>query len=167
MSVDDRRVRRSPFRGSRARGLAFGCAVALLGAAGCTAGSGSGTSTSSGTGRAGPVLSWSVVPLPAGVEPVTLTAMGDRLLAGGLAADTPPAPRMLMLNFAGTASEVPLTPHSGYAFEAWWQSVASDGTRVIAIGAAPGRRFRARRNCSLDLGPRRPIERASWSRDRH
>src|ERR1035437_3951278 len=45
---------------------------------------------------------------------------------------------MLMLNSAGTDSEVLLTPHSGYAFEARWQSVASDGTRVIAIGAANG-----------------------------
>jgi hypothetical protein len=45
---------------------------------------------------------------------------------------------MLMLDFAGTVSEVPLTPHSGYAFGARWQSVASDGTRVIAIGAANG-----------------------------
>jgi hypothetical protein len=45
---------------------------------------------------------------------------------------------MLILDSAGTVSEVPLTPHSGYAFEARWQSVASDGTRVIAIGAANG-----------------------------
>lgn len=127
-----------PFRCCRARGLAFGCAVALLGVAGCTAGGGSSTSTSSGTGSAGPVLSWSVVPLPTGVQPLTLTAMGDRLLVGGLAAGTPPAPRMLILDSAGTVSEVPLTPHSGYAFEARWQSVASDGTRVIAIGAANG-----------------------------
>lgn len=127
-----------PFRCCRARGLAFGCAVALLGVAGCTAGGGSNTSTFSGTGSAGPVLSWSVVPLPTGVEPLTLTAMGERLLVGGLAAGTPPAPRMLMLDSAGTVSEVPLTPHSGYAFEARWQSVASDGTRVIAIGAANG-----------------------------
>jgi hypothetical protein len=31
---------------------------------------------------------------------------------------------------------VPLTPRSGYAFETRWQSVASDGTRVIAKGGA-------------------------------
>jgi hypothetical protein len=135
--VDDRRVRHLPFRGSRARGLAIGCAVAVLGVAGCTAVDGS-TSTSAGTGSAGPVLSWSVVPLPTGVEPLTLTAMGDRLLVGGLVAGVPPAPRMLVLDSAGTASEVPLTPHSGYAFEARWQSVASDGSRVIAIGDANG-----------------------------
>jgi hypothetical protein len=98
----------------------------------------SSTSTSTGTDSAGPMLSWSVVPLPTGVQPLTLTAMGDRLLVAGLAAGKPPAPRMLMLDSAGTVSEVPLTPRSGYAFGARWQSVASDGTRVIAIGSANG-----------------------------
>ena len=126
------------FRGSRAHGLAFACAVVLLGVAGCTAGGGSSLSTSSGTGSPGVELSWSVVRLPTGVQPLTLTAMGDRLLVGGLAVGTPPAPRMLTLDLAGTASDVPLTPHSGYAFEARWQSVASDGTSVIAIGSANG-----------------------------
>jgi hypothetical protein len=135
--VDDGQVRRSPFRGPRACGLAFGCAVALLGVVGCTAGGGSSALTSSGTGRIGPQLSWSLVRLPAGAAPLTLTAMGERLLVGGLAAGTSPAPRMLILD-SGKASEVPLTAHSGYAFEARWQSVASDGTSVIAIGAANG-----------------------------
>ena len=130
-------MRSSPFRGSRAWELAFGCAVALLGVAGCTAMDESGTSTT-GTDSAGPVLSWSVVPLPTGVQPLTLTAMGDRLLVGGLAAGKSPAPRMLMLDSAGMVSEVPLTPRSGYAFGARWPSVASDGTRVIAIGSANG-----------------------------
>jgi hypothetical protein len=136
--ADDGCVRRSPSRGPRARRLTAGCAVTLLCVAGCTAVGGTSTSTSTGTGIPGPVLSWSVAPLPTGVEPRTLTAMGDRLLVGGLAAGTPPSPRMLTLDSAGTASEVPLTPHSGYAFEARWRSVASDGTRVIAIGAANG-----------------------------
>jgi hypothetical protein len=45
---------------------------------------------------------------------------------------------MLTLDATGTATEVPLKPISGYAFEARWQSVATDGTRVIAIGAANG-----------------------------
>ena len=136
--VDDGRVRRSPSRGPRARGLTVGCAVALLGVAGCTAVGGTSASTSTGTGSPGSVLSWSVVTLPMGVEPRTLTAIGDRLLVGGLAAGTPPVPRMLTLDSAGAASAVPLTPHSGYAFEARWQSVASDGTRIIAIGTANG-----------------------------
>jgi hypothetical protein len=131
-------VARSSSRCSRVRGLTFGCAVALLGVAGCTAVGGQSTSTSTGTGSPSPVLSWSVVALPTGVQPRTLTTIGDRLLVGGLAAGTPPAPRMLTLDSAGTASEVPLTGHSAYAFEARWQSVASDGTRVIAIGAANG-----------------------------
>jgi hypothetical protein len=106
--------------------------------AGCTAVGGTGTSTSTATGGPGPVLSWSVVRLPTGVQPLTLTALGDRLLVGGLAAGTPPSPRMLTLDSAGTASEVPLTPRSGYAFQARWQSVVSDGTHVIAIADANG-----------------------------
>ena len=138
LAVDDRNVGFLPFRGSRARALAFGCAVALLGVTGCTAGDGSSASTSSRTGSAGAELSWSVVRLPTGVQPLTLTAMGDRLLVGGQTTGTPPGPRMLILNAAGTARQVPLTAHSGYAFEARWQSVAWDGTRIIAIGAANG-----------------------------
>jgi len=133
--MDDRQVRSLPFR---ATGLAFGWLVALLGVVGCTAGGGSSTSTSSGAGRTGPQPSWSLARLPAGVAPLTLTAMGKRLLVGGVGAGTPPAPRMLILDSAGKASQVPLTAHSGYAFEARWQSVATDGTSIIAIGAANG-----------------------------
>jgi hypothetical protein len=127
-----------PFPGSLVRGLALGWAVALLGVAGCTAGGGAKPSASSGTVSAGAELSWSAVRLLAGVQPLTLTAMGNRLLVGGLATGTPPAPRMFILDSAGKASEVRLRPHSGYAFEARWQSVTSDGTRIIAIGAANG-----------------------------
>ena len=131
-------MRRTPSRGPRARGLTLWCVLALLGLAGCTALGPTSTSTSTPTGSPGPVLSWSVVPLPAGVDPRTLTAMADRLLIGGLATGPSPAPRMLTLDSAGTTREVPLTPHSGYAFEARWRSVASDGIRVIAIGTASG-----------------------------
>jgi hypothetical protein len=135
--VNEDRFAVHPLRGSLTRGLVLAWAVALLGVAGCTPGGGVSPSASSGA-AAGVELSWSVVRLPAGVQPLTLTAMGNRLLVGALATGTPPAPRMLILDSAGKASEVRLWPHSGYAFEARWQSVTSDGTRIIAMGAANG-----------------------------
>jgi hypothetical protein len=86
-------------------------------------------------------LTWSVVPLPAGVETRTLTTMGDRLLLGGLkAGDTPetPSPAILTIDAAGTQTPVPLNPESPYAPVARWYSVATDGTRIVAIGGANG-----------------------------
>jgi hypothetical protein len=93
--------------------------------------------TATETGRPGPELTWSVVPLP-GVEPLTLTAIGDGLLVGALVPGAQPRPRMLMLDSVGKVTEVPLRPHSSYAVEARWVSVVSDGARVIAIGGARG-----------------------------
>lgn len=105
----------------------------------------SGLAGSTGTGSVGssvappgPALAWTPVALPAGVAVRTLTTMGDRLLVGGLAAGSPPAPVMLTLDAGGASSTVPLTPASGYAFEARWYSVATDGTKIIAIGGATG-----------------------------
>lgn len=126
-------MRRTPSRGPRTRALTLWCVLALLGPAGCTA-----PGPTGGPLPVRPVLSWTVVPLPMGAEPRTLTAMGDRLLIGALATGPSPAPRMLTLDSAGVTRAVPLTPHSEYAFQARWQSVASDGTRVIAIGEARG-----------------------------
>jgi hypothetical protein len=45
---------------------------------------------------------------------------------------------MLRIASDGSIREVPLTPRSGYAFEARWQSIASDGKRILAVGGAPG-----------------------------
>src|SRR5450631_61407 len=138
--VDQASLGRSSSRGARVGGWTLGCAaaVALAGVTGCTSVGVTGGSTAAVTGTPGPAPSWSVIHLPTGVEPRTLTAVGDRLLVAGLAAGTPPSPRMLTLDPAGQVIRVPLTPHSGYAFETRWQSVASDGTHVIAIGAASG-----------------------------
>jgi hypothetical protein len=47
-------------------------------------------------------------------------------------------PRLLRIASDGSIREVPLVPHSGYAFEARWQSIAVDGNRIIAVGGAPG-----------------------------
>jgi hypothetical protein len=72
---------------------------------------------------------------------MTLTAMGNRLLVGGLkAGDTPdnPSPTMLTIDGAGAQTPMSLRPQSPYAFLARWYSVATDGTRIIAIGGANG-----------------------------
>ena len=114
-------------------------ATAALGA--CTSTEGGGSATTTTTANPGPTLTWSVVPLPAGVETRTLTTMGDRLLVGGLkAGDTPetPSPAMLTIDAAGTQTPVPLNPQSPYAPVARWYSVATDGTRIVAIGGANG-----------------------------
>jgi len=67
--------------------------------------------------------------------------MGDRVLVGGLkAGDTPdtPSPTMLTIDAAGSQTPVPLNPQSPYAPLARWYSVATDGTRIVAIGGANG-----------------------------
>ena len=84
----------------------------------------------------GPV--WSRVTLPRGVKPVTLTAAGTRLLVGGRAATARVKPRLLLVAPDGSGSEIPLTPYSAYAPETTWQSIASDGHRVLAVGGAVG-----------------------------
>ena len=116
--------------------------VAAAGLAACASSDSSTTaSTSASSGRSGPPLAWSAVELPTGVQPKTLTTMGDRLLVGGLrAGDTPetPSPVMLVLDAAGSRQSVPLTPQSPYAPLARWYSVAAEGSRIVAIGGANG-----------------------------
>lgn len=81
---------------------------------------------------------WSRVVLPQDVEPVTLAASGSGVLVGGYAATAAVRPRMLLVAPDGSRSAIPLIPHSSYAAEARWESIASDGRRVIAVGGAPG-----------------------------
>ncbi len=69
---------------------------------------------------------------------MTLTASGPLLLVGGRAATGQTKPRLLRVSPDGSSAEIPLIPHSPYAAEARWQSIASDGHRVIAVGGAPG-----------------------------
>ena len=112
-------------------------AAAALGA--CTSTDGAGSTTA--TAGSGPRLSWAPVTLPAGVEPKTLTTMGNRVLVGGLkTGDTPdtPSPTMLTIDAAGSQTPIPLNPQSPYAPLARWYSVATDGTRIVAIGGANG-----------------------------
>ena len=117
-------------------------AVLVAVTAACTSGDpASGPTMSAALADTGPRLTWSTVSLPAGMEPKTLTTMGDRLLVGALkAGDTPetPSPAMLTIGADGGQTPIPLTPQSPYAPLARWYSVATDGTRIIAIGGANG-----------------------------
>lgn len=117
-------------------------AAALVATAACTSvDSPSGATTTAAPADNGPRLTWTTVALPAGMEPKTLTTMGDRLLVGALKAGaTPetPSPAMLLVDASGAQTPVPLTPQSPYAPVARWYSVATDGTRIIAIGGANG-----------------------------
>ena len=116
--------------------------VAAAALAACSSTEPTGASTTVAVSvQPGPHLAWSAVELPAGVEPKTLTTMADRLLVGGLkAGDTPetPSPVMLVLDAGDISQTVPLTPQSPYAPVARWYSVATDGTRIVAIGGANG-----------------------------
>jgi len=69
---------------------------------------------------------------------LTLTAAGPQLLVGGSAANGSLKPRLLRIAPNGSASEVRLVPHSPYAFEARWRSIASHGNQIMAVGGAPG-----------------------------
>lgn len=69
---------------------------------------------------------------------MTLTASGTQLLVGGRAATATVNPRLLRITPAGSSSDIRLIPHSAYSFEARWQSIGSDGTRIVAVGGAPG-----------------------------
>src|SRR5690349_13418878 len=116
-------------------------ATVVVATAACTNSDPPGGATTAPTAGTGPQLTWTTVPLPAGMEPRTLTAMGDRLLVGALkAGDTPdtPSPAMLTIGADGGQRPIPLTPQSPYAPLARWYSVATDGTRIIAIGGANG-----------------------------
>ncbi len=86
----------------------------------------------------GPDVSWTAVDLPAGEEPVTLTPIGADLLVGLRRPAARVKPHLLVLAASGRRTDVPLTPQSPYAYEARWHSVATDGTRIVAIGGAPG-----------------------------
>jgi hypothetical protein len=115
-------------------------AAAALAACADSGASGAPT-TSSAAVPTGPPLAWSPVELPTGVEPKTLTTMGDRLLVGGLkAGDSPdtPSPVLLVLDSGDVSQSIPLTPKSPYAPIARWYSVVTDGTRIVGIGGANG-----------------------------
>jgi hypothetical protein len=112
--------------------------LTLLISTGCTSASELVPGTLSAPMANGPELTWSRVILPRDVEPLTLAPAGAQLLVGGIAAHGSVRPRLLRIAPNGSAGEVRLVPHSPYAFEAEWRSIASDGNRIIAVGGAPG-----------------------------
>jgi hypothetical protein len=112
--------------------------VTLLISTGCTSAPGPVSGGQANPRANGPKLTWSRVIIPRDVEPLTLAPAGSRLLVGGLAAHGSVRPRLLRIAPNGSAGEVRLIPHSSYAFEAEWRSIASDGNRIIAVGGAPG-----------------------------
>jgi len=105
---------------------------------GCTSTRGPVSRAETGPVVPGPTPTWSKVLIPPDVEPVTLTAAGPGMLVGGFAASRTVKPRLLRIAADGSSTEVPLIAHSGYAFEARWQSIASDGDRIIAVGGVAG-----------------------------
>lgn len=114
----------------RVRSVVAGAVVALAGlVTGC-----------SGDPAAAPgaTVVWSAVPLPAGVEPVTLTAYGSDLLVGTRTTTDPGAPGLL-LRRDGQWTTLPVLPTSGYAQQATWLSIEpeADGS-LVAVGGARG-----------------------------
>ncbi|MDT0215239.1 hypothetical protein Q9R29_15205 [Rothia sp. ARF10] len=82
-------------------------------------------------------LRWERVPLPGGVEPVTLATSGNDVVVGAIAPSRP-RPRLLLGTGPEALREVPLTPRSPYAFEGRWFQVATRGDRIDAIAGARG-----------------------------
>jgi hypothetical protein len=83
-------------------------------------------------------IAWTKVELPAGDEPVVLAGKGTDLLIGMRHRGAKVVPGLLLQTADGRQSAVKIEPKSPYAFEAIWQSVVTDGTRILAIGGAAG-----------------------------
>ena len=91
-------------------------------------------------------LAWQQVTLPEGLSPVTLATDGTALLIGALG-DARPRARLLSVDPSDALTDVPLTPHSPYAFEGrWTQVVTRDGRSTpspapaVALTATTARR---------------------------
>jgi hypothetical protein len=91
----------------------------------------------SGSQQLDPVA-WTKVELQAGDEPATLTAKGDDLLIGLQHKGAKVVPGLTIRSADGKFTPIPVKPTSPYAFLAVWQSVAINGTTVVALGGAPG-----------------------------
>jgi hypothetical protein len=77
---------------------------------------------------------FTAVELPSGVVPVRIAATGG-LLYVAVSRDGKPG----MLRYEkGRATEIPLTPATPYGSRAEWQSLAADGTGILAIGSKTG-----------------------------
>ncbi|WP_018686275.1 hypothetical protein [Actinokineospora enzanensis] len=72
---------------------------------------------------------------PAGAEPVTLTPFGDSLLIGIRRGSTP---GLLRRDPTGAITEIPTHGSTPYGQLARWTSIATDGTRIVAVGGERG-----------------------------
>ena len=82
-------------------------------------------------------LAWQQVTLPEGLSPVTLATDGTALLIGALS-DARPRARLLSVGPSDALTDVPLAPHSPYAFEGRWTQVVTRDGRIDAIAGARG-----------------------------
>lgn len=109
--------------------------AALVPVAGCeVGGSGAGERTASGPAT----VATSDVALPAGDEPVVVTAWGDDVLVGSRGPEgSAVRPRLTVLAADGGTRQVQVTPVSPTAFEAKWLVAAPRGSAVELVGGAP------------------------------
>ena len=95
-----------------------------------------------GCGLVGPsepaAVRFTAVDLPTGSVPVALSAAGDALLVGVRREGRPVAPGLLRRGSDGSLTELPVTAATPYGLLATWQSIASDGDRVLAVGGERG-----------------------------
>ena len=85
-----------------------------------------------------PPLTWSKVDLPAGAEPVALTASGPDLLIGLRGRSATTAPELLVHTPDGRSRSVPVRQAGMYEYPTTWYSIAADGDRLLAISGAHG-----------------------------
>ena len=83
-------------------------------------------------------LAWTRIALAEGTAPSSLASAGTSLLVGGRSAVKGNHPVLFQIGATGVVRPIPLRPNSPYAKVADLSSVASDGTRVFALGEAHG-----------------------------
>lgn len=84
----------------------------------------------------GPPLAWTEVVLPERAQPVTLATSKDGIVIGAVA-PVRPQPRLFRTD-GGPLTEIPVQPHSPYAFVARWLSITVHDGEVLAVGGARG-----------------------------
>jgi hypothetical protein len=83
-------------------------------------------------------LTWSPIPLPAGVAASSLAVTPGGLLVGGRGSSGGDHPVLFVVDQSGTVRPVPVHPNSPYAKVADLVSLAARGQQVVALGAAHG-----------------------------
>lgn len=134
------RGRRAPRRWWRMPLAAVALVTGVALAAACDAEPSASPSASDGRGSASPAarLATTPVALPAGDEPVVVTAWGEDLLVGSRAPEGAASrPRLTVLGAGGGSREVEVTPVSPTAFQARWLVAAPRGGSVDLVGGAP------------------------------